>query len=109
MNGLFMMKPTWSLKVVTLALRTVTPSLRSVGVFLGGALPQVMKNIHDMIVIGADPIGITAAVQLLSRGLQPLVLKKDTTIGSAMLKNAFHFYLSKIIGIVGKLVLIVKH
>ncbi|XZZ30968.1 hypothetical protein ACJJIO_19570 [Microbulbifer sp. TRSA005] len=104
-----MIKPTWSLKVVTRALRTVTPSLRWVGVFLSGALPQVMKNLHDVIVIGADPIGITAAVQFLSRGLQPLVLKKDTTIGSVILKNAFHFYLSKIIGIVGKLVLIVKH
>ncbi|WP_444884767.1 hypothetical protein [Microbulbifer sp. PSTR4-B] len=87
----------------------MTPSLRRVGVFLGGALPQVMKNIHDVIVIDAGPIGITATAQLLSRGLQPLMLKKDTTVGSAMLKDTFHFYLSKIIGIVGKLVLIVKH
>ncbi|WP_444925147.1 hypothetical protein ACJJH9_10075 [Microbulbifer sp. DLAB2-AF] len=75
-----MMKPIWSLKVVTWALRTVTPSLRWVGVFLSGALPQVMKNIHDVIVIDAGPIGITATAQLLSRGLQPLMLKKDTTV-----------------------------
>ncbi|WP_444904857.1 hypothetical protein ACJJIU_08700 [Microbulbifer sp. CnH-101-E] len=80
MNDLFMMKPIWSLKVVTWALRTVTPSLRWVGVFLSGALPQVMKNIHDVIVIDAGPIGITATAQLLSRGLQPLMLKKDTTV-----------------------------
>ncbi|WP_444900678.1 NAD(P)-binding domain-containing protein [Microbulbifer sp. VAAC004] len=45
-----------------------------------------MKNVHDVIVIGAGPIGIAAAAQLLSRGLQPLVLEKGTSAGSAMLE-----------------------
>ncbi|QFT54812.1 aldehyde dehydrogenase family protein [Microbulbifer sp. THAF38] len=45
-----------------------------------------MKNVHDVIVIGAGPIRIAAAAQFLSRGLQPLVLEKGTSAGSAMLE-----------------------
>ncbi|WP_444912710.1 NAD(P)-binding domain-containing protein [Microbulbifer sp. PAAF003] len=44
-----------------------------------------MNKIHDAIIIGAGPIGITAAVQLLSRKLKPLVLEKGISAGSAML------------------------
>lgn len=36
-------------------------------------------------VIGAGPVGLAAAAQLVSRGLQPLVLEKGATVGAAML------------------------
>ncbi|WP_444894250.1 NAD(P)-binding domain-containing protein [Microbulbifer sp. TRSA001] len=44
-----------------------------------------MNKIHDAIIIGVGPIGIAAAVQLLSRKLKPLVLEKGISAGSAML------------------------
>ena len=36
------------------------------------------------VVIGAGPIGIAAAAQLLSRGITPVVLEKSNFVGAAM-------------------------
>ncbi|WP_444944083.1 NAD(P)-binding domain-containing protein [Microbulbifer sp. ZKSA006] len=45
-----------------------------------------MNKIHDAIIVGAGPIGIAAAAQLLSRNLKPLVLEKGISVGSAILE-----------------------
>ena len=37
-------------------------------------------------VIGAGPVGLAAAAQLVSRGLQPLILEKGPTVGAAILQ-----------------------
>ena len=44
-----------------------------------------MNPVNQVIVIGAGPIGIAAAAHILARGLEPLVLEKGPSAGSAML------------------------
>ena len=43
-----------------------------------------LKN--KVVVIGAGPIGITAAAQLIERGLSPVVLERGPTVGHAVLE-----------------------
>lgn len=42
------------------------------------------KTVNDIIIIGAGPVGLAAAAQAISRGLQPIVLEKGQTAGAAM-------------------------
>jgi len=44
-----------------------------------------MKNSKDVIVIGAGPIGLAAAAQLVAKGLNPVVLEQGASAGEAML------------------------
>ncbi|MFD2207858.1 NAD(P)-binding domain-containing protein [Kiloniella antarctica] len=48
-----------------------------------------MKNTNTnnrVIVIGAGPVGISAAAQLIARGLEPLLLEKGSRVGHAILE-----------------------
>ncbi|MCT2530147.1 NAD(P)-binding domain-containing protein [SAR92 clade bacterium H921] len=45
-----------------------------------------MKQVNDVVVIGAGPVGLAAAAHLLAQGLKPLVLEKGVSVGSAMLE-----------------------
>ncbi|MEP3889460.1 MAG: NAD(P)-binding domain-containing protein [Hellea sp.] len=40
----------------------------------------------DIIIIGAGPVGLTAAAHMMERGLTPLILEKGPSAGHAMLK-----------------------
>lgn len=42
------------------------------------------NKVHDVVIIGAGPIGIAAAAHLLERGLQPIILEKGDSVGRAM-------------------------
>lgn len=42
------------------------------------------KTINTAVVIGAGPVGLSAAAHLLARNIQPLVLEKGSSVGSAM-------------------------
>lgn len=43
-----------------------------------------MTNQLPVAVIGAGPVGLAAAAQLVSRGLQPLILEKGASVGAAI-------------------------
>ncbi|PCJ38648.1 MAG: flavoprotein [Moraxellaceae bacterium] len=45
-----------------------------------------MQNKETVVIIGAGPVGIAAAAQLIERGLKPIVLEKGQTVGTAMLE-----------------------
>lgn len=45
-----------------------------------------MQNIETVVVIGAGPVGIAAAAQLMERGLKPIVIEKGESVGAAMLE-----------------------
>ncbi|GAB4098289.1 FAD-dependent oxidoreductase [Sinomonas halotolerans] len=46
--------------------------------------PEHQRSRHPVVVIGAGPVGLAAAVHLLQRGLEPLVLEAGPTAGSAI-------------------------
>jgi hypothetical protein len=46
-----------------------------------------MRNIHlPVAVIGAGPVGLAAAAQLVSRGLTPIVFERGATVGASLLE-----------------------
>jgi thioredoxin reductase (NADPH) len=80
----------------------VCPTLRELGDGLGIAEPLDPQHVADVVVVGAGPAGLAAAVYSASEGLDTVVLEADAPGGQASTSSRIENYLGFPIGISGR-------
>ena len=77
------------------------PSIEDLAKCAGLDSPSIPPNVHDLIVVGAGPAGLAAAVYGASEGLDVLVLERLATGGQAGTSSRIENYLGFPAGISG--------
>ncbi len=77
------------------------PSARDLGDCLGIAEPPHPQHVADVVVVGAGPAGLAAAVYSASEGLDTVVLEADAPGGQASTSSRIENYLGFPLGISG--------
>jgi thioredoxin reductase (NADPH) len=80
----------------------VCPTLRELGDRLGIAEPLDPQHVADVVVVGAGPAGLAAAVYSASEGLDTVVLEADAPGGQASTSSRIENYLGFPLGISGR-------
>ena len=80
----------------------VCPTPRELGDRLGIAEPLDPQHVADVVVVGAGPAGLAAAVYSASEGLDTVVLEADAPGGQASTSSRIENYLGFPIGISGR-------
>lgn len=79
----------------------VRPTLRELGDRLGIAEPVDPRHVADVVVVGAGPAGLAAAVYAASEGLNTVVLEADAPGGQASTTSRIENYLGFPLGVSG--------
>jgi thioredoxin reductase (NADPH) len=77
------------------------PSDREVADCLGFNAPLMAEKVHDLVIVGAGPGGIAAAVYAASEGLDVLILEAEAPGGQAASSSKIENYLGFPTGITG--------
>jgi thioredoxin reductase (NADPH) len=80
----------------------VCPTPRELGDHIGIAEPLDPQHVADVVVVGAGPAGLAAAVYSASEGLDTVVLEADAPGGQASTSSRIENYLGFPIGISGR-------
>ena len=80
----------------------VCPTPRELGDSIGIAEPLDPQHVADVVVVGAGPAGLAAAVYSASEGLDTVVLEADAPGGQASTSSRIENYLGFPIGISGR-------